>query len=82
MSASAPRVVPRIAITSTSAASAVRAHTITGALKSSSAYLMSRYEPPQMAESAARSPICRGVIRTQCRSEPAQAEMTVPLAPP
>ena len=42
MSASAPRTAPRSAIASTSAASAVRIHTIIGALKSSSAYLISR----------------------------------------
>jgi hypothetical protein len=40
--------------------------------------LMSRYEPPQMADSAARSPICRGVMESQCGSERPQAEMNVP----
>ena len=68
MSASAPRAAPRSAISSTSAASAVRPHTIIGALKSSSAYLISRYEPPQIAASAASRPIWRGVMTASVRS--------------
>ncbi len=42
MSASTPRVAPPSATNSTTAAIAVRAHTIIGALRSSSAYLISR----------------------------------------
>ena len=42
MSASAPRTAPRSTTASTTAAIAVRAQTIIGALKSSSAYLISR----------------------------------------
>ena len=42
MSASTPGTAPRRATSSTSAAIAVRAHTIIGALRSSSAYLISR----------------------------------------
>ena len=61
-SASAPRAAPRSAIRSTSAASAVRPQTIIGALRSSSAYLISRYEPPQIAARAASSAIWRGVM--------------------
>jgi hypothetical protein len=77
MSASAPRAAPRSATSSTSAATNVRPQTIIGALKSSSAYLISRYEPPQIADSAASSPIWRGVMASQCGSEPPQAEMTI-----
>jgi len=51
----------RIARSSTPAPSSDRPHTIKGAEKPSRQYLMSRYEPPQMAARRPNSPTWRGV---------------------
>ena len=60
MSASAPRAAPRSAIKQHERGKRGAAETIIGALNPSSAYLISRYEPPQIAASAASRPIWRG----------------------
>ena len=60
--ASAPPLRRRITAYSTMPASTQRIHTITAGSKSSSAYLISRYEPPHTAARAASNPTCRGAI--------------------
>ena len=59
-------IVVRIRTSSTTAAIATRLQTIIGAERSSSAYLISRYEPPQIADRRPSSPIWRGDIGPVC----------------